>query len=98
MEEWAKARWLYQAGESEWSRLLGLLGSLSERSRAGVVPEQLRVTCRPHTEKLAAAEQYASGLAGCWGISGRSEHYFPADLATFDSAAKTRNVAKQAGL
>jgi AbiV family abortive infection protein len=97
MEELAKARWIYQAAEWEWSAPIGLYGQESREPRDVVVPYQLSTRRLPHAEKLAAAEQYASGLGGFWHTDRRSEYYFPADLASFEAAAKRRNLDKQAG-
>ena len=44
------------------------------------------------------AERFASGLAGFWDPQRRDEYYFLADLREFESTARERNVAKQAGL
>lgn len=96
MEELAKARWLYQAAEYEWSRPLGLYGMAPEPSGYVAVPEPL-TRRQPHRYKLQAAEQYASGLGGFWYADRRNEYYFPADLATFEVAARRRNLDKQAG-
>jgi AbiV family abortive infection protein len=98
MEELAKARWLYQAAEYQWSRPLGLYGQAPAASGPIMVPEQLRTNGQPHLQKLQAAEQYASGLGGFWHADRRHEYYFPADLDTFESAARRRNLDKQSGL
>jgi AbiV family abortive infection protein len=98
MEELAKARWLYQAAEYEWSRPLGLYGQAPAASAPITVPGQLRKKGQPHLQKLQAAEQYASGLGGFWDADRRHEYYFPADLRTFESAARRRNLDKQSGL
>lgn len=98
MEELAKARWLYQAAEYQWSRPLGLYGQAPAASGPIMVPEQLRTNSQPHLQKLQAAEQYASGLGGFWHADRRHEYYFPADLDTFESAARRRNLDKQSGL
>lgn len=98
MEELAKARWLYQAAEYQWSRPLGLYGQAPAASGPIMVPEQLRTHSQPHLQKLQAAEQYASGLGGFWHADRRHEYYFPADLDTFESAARRRNLDKQSGL
>lgn len=98
MEELAKARWIYRAAEWEWSAPLGLFGQQPRPSGDVMVPHELTTRRLPHTEKLASAEQYASGLAGFWNAGRRDEYYFPDDLATFDAAAKRRNADKQAGL
>lgn len=96
-EELAKARWLYEAAEYEWSTPLGLYG-LEPRSAGEVtVPEGLSSTRRPHAEKLQVAEQFASGLAGFWNLERRMEYYERPDLETFIATAKQRNLDKQAG-
>jgi AbiV family abortive infection protein len=96
-EELAKARWLYEAAEYEWSAPLGLYG-LEPRSAGEVtVPEGLSSTRRPHAEKLQVAEQFASGLAGFWDLERRMEYYERPDLETFLATAKQRNLDKQAG-
>jgi AbiV family abortive infection protein len=97
MEELAKARWIYQAAEWEWSASIGLYGQDPRDPRDVVVPYQLSIRRPRHAEKLAAAEQYAAGLGGFWHTDRRSEYYFPADLASFEAAAKRRNLDKQAG-
>ncbi|HAG58117.1 MAG TPA: AbiV family abortive infection protein [Arthrobacter bacterium] len=97
MEELAKARWLYEAAEYEWSAPLGLYG-LDPRPGGDVtLPEGLCSTRRPHAEKLQAAEQFASGLAGFWTLERRMEYYERPDLETFIATAKQRNLDKQAG-
>lgn len=98
MEELAKARWLYEAANWEWSAPLGMYGQEARPAGEVVVPDQLASRRLAHTDKLAYAEQFASGLAGFWNADRRSEYYFPADLETFDAAAKRRNLDKQAGL
>jgi AbiV family abortive infection protein len=97
MEELAKARWLYEAAEHQWTAPLGLYGV--EPSPAGdvIVPEGLSSTRRPHSEKLQVAEQFASGLAGFWSLERRMEYYQRPDLETFTATAKQRNLDKQAG-
>ncbi|WP_328414753.1 hypothetical protein OG470_21060 [Micromonospora sp. NBC_00389] len=64
MEELAKARWLYEAAEYQWSRPLGLYGLEPQPAGDIVVPEQLRNRRLPHLTKLQTVEQYASGLGG----------------------------------
>lgn len=97
MEELAKARWLYEVAEYEWTAPLGLYG-LEPRSAGDVaVPEGLSSTRRPHSEKLQVAEQFASGLAGFWSLDRRMEYYERPDLETFTATAKQRNLDKQAG-
>lgn len=98
MEELAKARWLYEAGQYEWSKPLGLYGRVPESAADVVIPDQLRTTRRPHAEKLKTAERFASGLGGFWDEDRRSEYYFPDDLDVFEEMAKQRNLDKQAGL
>lgn len=98
MEELAKARWLYEASNWEWSRPLGLYGRPRQPAGDISVPERLRSTRRPHAEKLKVAEQFASGLAGFWDSARAHEYYDPADLDTFDATARQRNLDKQAGL
>lgn len=95
MEELAKARWLYQAAEWEWTSSLGLYGP--RLAGPVLVPEGLRTTRRPHAEKLQVAEQFASGLGGFWNSDRRIEYYELPDLATFEATAKQRNLNKQAG-
>jgi AbiV family abortive infection protein len=98
MEELAKARWLYTAASWQWSGPLGLYGLPPRDAGLVLVPEGLRNTRRPHTEKLRVAEQFASGLGGFWDPERRPEYYYPADLESFDTAARQRNTDKQAGL
>nr|WP_275402555.1 AbiV family abortive infection protein [Streptomyces sp. SID13031] len=98
MEELAKARWLYTAASAQWTSPLGLYGLPPREAGPVIVPEGLRSTRRPHLEKLRVAEQFASGLGGFWDPERRPEYYFPADLETFDTAARQRNTDKQAGL
>lgn len=97
MEELAKARWLYEASEYEWTAPLGLYGLEPRPAGDVLVPEGLRSTRRPHAEKLQVAEQFASGLAGFWSLDRRMEYYERADLETFTATAKQRNLDKQAG-
>ncbi|GAB12879.1 hypothetical protein ARGLB_028_00040 [Arthrobacter globiformis NBRC 12137] len=97
VEELAKARWLYEASEWEWTAPLGLYGQAPRPAREVRVPEGLRTTRRPHAEKLQVAEQFASGLGGFWDPSRRAEYYQLPDLATFEATAKQRNLDKQAG-
>ncbi|RFU20690.1 UNVERIFIED_ORG: AbiV family abortive infection protein [Bacillus sp. AZ43] len=97
MEELAKARWLYDAAEYEWSRPLGLYGLPSTKSGTVLLPSELSTRRLPHLQKLQAAEQFSSGLGGFWDASRREEYYFPADLITFEEAARRRNADKQAG-
>lgn len=98
MEELAKARWLYQAAQWEWSAPLGLWGQTRRPSEPIEVPEGLRTTRRPHGEKLQVAEQFASGLEGFWDPARRMEYYDLPDLDAFEATAKQRNLNKQAGL
>ncbi|WP_091041907.1 AbiV family abortive infection protein [Glycomyces sambucus] len=98
MEELAKARWLYQAAEHEWTAPLGMYGLPARPARSVMVPEGLRTVRRPHGEKLQVAEQFASGLAGFWNSTRRHEYYTLPDLETFEATAKQRNLDKQAGL
>lgn len=98
MEELAKARWLYQVSEREWTELLGLYGFAPRPARDVLVPQGLRTTRRPHAEKLQVAEQFASGLGGFWDSCRRMEYYELPDLATFEATARQRNLDKQAGL
>jgi AbiV family abortive infection protein len=97
MEELAKARWLYQAAEYEWSRPLGLYGQPPSPSGPVLLPTELSTRRLPHLQKLQAAEQFTSGLGGFWDTARREEYYFPADLPTFEEAARRRNADKQAG-
>ena len=97
MEELAKARWLYEAAEYQWSRPLGLYGLEPQPAGDIMVPEQLRNRRLPHLTKLQIAEQYASGLGGFWDAARRIEYYQLPDLAAFESAARQRNLDKQAG-
>lgn len=97
MEELAKARWLYEAAEWEWSGPLGLYGDAPRTARPVSVPEGLRTRRRPHTEKLQVAEQFAAGLTGFWDAARRREYYDLPDLGTFEATAKERNLSKQAG-
>jgi AbiV family abortive infection protein len=97
MEELAKARWLYEAAVYEWNRPLGLYGQPPEPSGEIVVPEQLVNRRLPHLTKLQTAEWYASGLGGFWEPARRLEYYQLPDLAAFESAARQRNLDKQAG-
>jgi hypothetical protein len=97
LEELAKARWLYQAAEYEWSRPLGLYGQPPSPSGTILLPPELSTRRLPHWQKLQAAEQFTSGLGGFWDASRRDEYYFPADLVTFKEAARRRNADKQAG-
>ena len=97
MEELAKARWLYEAAEHEWSRPLGLHGLPPSASGTVLLPSELSTRRLPHLQKLQAAEQFTSGLGGFWDASRREDYYFPADLVTFEEAARRRNADKQAG-
>lgn len=97
MEELAKARWLYQAAEWEWTAPLALYGQAPRAARQVEVPEGLRTTRRPHAEKLQVAEQFASGLGGFWDPARRNEYYELPDLKAFEATAKQRNLNKQAG-
>lgn len=97
LEELAKARWLYDAANWEWTRPLGLYGQEPAPSESVAVPDGLRSTRRLHTDKLKVAEQFASGVAGFWDPTRRHEYYQLADLETFETAARQRNVDKQAG-
>lgn len=97
MEELAKARWLYQAAEWEWTAPLGLYGQAARPAGAVEVPQGLRATRRPHAEKLQVAEQFASGLGGFWNPARRNEYYELPDVKTFEATAKQRNLSKQAG-
>ncbi|MEV7212692.1 AbiV family abortive infection protein [Kitasatospora cineracea] len=97
MEELAKARWLYEAAEHEWTAPLGLYGLAPRPAGDVTVPEGLSSTRRPHAEKLQVAEQFASGLAGFWSLNRRMEYYERPDLETFTATAKQRNLDKQAG-
>lgn len=97
MEELAKARWLYEAAEYEWSNPLGLYGLEPQPAGDVIVPDVLSSTRRTHTEKLQVAEQFASGLAGFWSLERRMEYYERPDLETFSATAKQRNLDKQAG-
>ena len=85
------------AGAYEWSKPLGLYGQAPKSSGPIVVPEELRESRRPHVEKLQVAERFASGLSGFWDPTRREEYYSPPELGTFETAARERNVAKQAG-
>lgn len=97
MEELAKARWLFEAAEWEWSAPLGLYGTPPRPSLPIGIPERLRATRRAHSDKLMVAEQFASGLAGFWDHERRMEYYDLASLETFEATAKRRNLDKQAG-
>lgn len=97
MEELAKALWLYEAAQYEWSRPLGLYGQPPSPSGPILLPPEMSTRRLPHLQKLQAAEQFTSGLSGFWDASRREEHYFPADLVTFEEAARRRNADKQAG-
>ena len=97
MEELAKARWLYQAAEWEWTAPLGLYGQTPRAARSIEVPEGLRGIRRPHAEKLQVAEQFASGLGGFWDPARRFEYYDLPDLNAFEETANRRNLDKQAG-
>lgn len=97
MEELAKARWLYEAAEHEWTAPLGIYGLEPRPAGDVVVPEGLSATRRPHAEKLQVAEQFASGLAGFWSLERRMEYYERPDLEAFTATAKQRNLDKQAG-
>lgn len=97
IEELAKARWLYEAAEYQWSRPLGLYGLEPQPAGNIVVPEQLRNRRLPHLTKLQTAEQYASGLGSFWDAARRIEYYQLPDLAAFESAARQRNLDKRAG-
>ena len=98
MEELAKARWLYEAAEHEWSAPLGLYGLEPRPAGDVIVPESLLSTRQPHAEKLKVAEQFASGLAGFWSLERRMEYYVLPDPETFTATARQRNLDKQAGL
>ena len=97
LEELAKARWLYEASQMEWSAPLGLYGLAARSAHSVFVPEGLRTKRRPHAEKLQVAEQFASGLAGFWDPGRRHEYYSLESLAMFEATAKQRNLDKQAG-
>lgn len=97
MEELAKARWLYEGAQGEWSAPLGLYGTAPRPAGTVEVPEGLLSARRPHTAKLQVAEQFASGLDGFWGSARRNEYYFLPDLKTFEATARQRNLDKQAG-
>ncbi|MEU1763141.1 AbiV family abortive infection protein [Micromonospora sp. NPDC005652] len=97
MEELAKARWLYGAAEYQWSQPLGLYGLAPQPAGDVVVPEQLRNRRLPHLTKLQTAERYASGLGGFWDTARRIEYYQLPELGAFESAARQRNLDKQAG-
>lgn len=97
MEEVAKARWLYEAAEWEWSARLGLHGVQPREPGLVRVPDGLRTTRAPHAEKLQVAEQFASGLGGFWNPDRRIEYYQLPDLETFHGLARQRNLDKQAG-
>lgn len=97
MEEVAKARWLYEAAEWEWSAPLGLYGSAPREPGLVEVPDGLRATRTPHAEKLQVVEQFASGLGGFWDPQRRIEYYQLLDLETFRGLARQRNLDKQAG-
>ncbi|NOJ60904.1 AbiV family abortive infection protein [Arthrobacter sp. 260] len=97
IEELAKARWLYETSEREWTAPLGLFGQTPTPGGKVRVPEGLRTTRRPHAEKLQVAEQFASRLGGFWDQRRRVEYYQLPDLATFESTARRRNLDKQAG-
>ena len=97
MEELAKARWIYDAAEWEWSAPLGLFGQPVRAPRSIMVPDQLTTRRVSHVDKLAAAERFASGLGGFWNADRRHEYYFPDDLEKFEDAARRRNLDKQAG-
>ena len=98
MEELAKARWLYEAAQREWTAPLGLYGLEARPAGDILVPEGLGAVRRPHIEKLQVSEQFASGLAGFWSLQRRMEYYERPDLETFTATAKQRNLDKQAGL
>lgn len=98
MEELAKARWLYEAAADQWSAPLGLYGIEPRPAGDVMIPEGLLSTRRPHAEKLKAAEQFASGLAGFWSLERRMEYYVLPDPETFTATAHQRNLDKQAGL
>ncbi len=97
MEELAKARWLYQAAEREWTAPLALYGQVPREAGPVLVPQGMRTNRRPHAEKLRVAEQFASGLGGFWDPGRRIEYYELPDLATFEGTARQRNLNKQAG-
>jgi hypothetical protein len=98
MEELAKARWIYEAAEWEWTAPLGLRGQQPRSSKPIDIPAGLRSTRHPHAGKLQVAEQFASGLGGFWDPSRRIEYYSLADLETFEGVARQLNLNKQAGL
>jgi AbiV family abortive infection protein len=97
MEELAKARWLYQAAQGEWTAPLELYDQAPSAAQPIDVPEGLRGTRWPHAEKLQVAEQFASGLGGFWDPARRFEYYDLPDLKAFEKTAKQRNLDKQAG-
>lgn len=97
MEELAKARWLYETAEFQWSNPLGLYGLEPRPAGDVMVPEGLSSTRQPHAEKLQVAEQFAAGLAGFWSLERRMEYYERPDLETFMAPARQRNLDKQAG-
>lgn len=96
MEELARARWLYEAAEREWTAPPGLCG-LEERPALDIlIPEGLGAVRRPHIENLQLSEQLASGLVGIWSLKRRMENYERLDLETSTATAKQRNL-RQAG-
>ena len=97
MEELAKARWIYEMAEWEWTAPLGVFGLKARPACDVPVPDGLRVVRGLHGDKLQAAERFASGLGGFWDSNRRAEYYELPDLESFRATARERNGAKQAG-
>lgn len=97
LEELAKAKWLYESARFEWTAGIGMPGYETWSGQCVAIPEQMLGRCHPHSEKLKAAQQFASGLDGFWGVDDRATYYFPADLETFKTTAAQLNQDKQMG-
>jgi len=66
MEELAKAKLLYDAAAPKWSATLGFFGLPVRVSEDVMLPERLTTRRLPHSEKLQAAERFASGFGRFW--------------------------------
>ncbi|MFG1777754.1 AbiV family abortive infection protein [Micromonospora sp. NPDC049048] len=62
MEELAKARWLYEAAEHQWTAPLGLYGLEPRPAGDVIVPEGLSSTRRPEQDRIAEADRLLSEL------------------------------------
>lgn len=83
IEELAKAKLLYDAAAPKWSATLGLFGLPVRVSEDVMLPERLTTRRLPHSEKLQAAERFASGFGAFGYVDRREECCFPADPESF---------------